>query len=97
MNQYLLEKSRVPTVGEGERNYHSFYHLVAGGGAESKDLGLAGGPKGFHYLNQSSVTTIDKMPDVRRHAPGPTGAAPRADRRAAPRPAPSRRSTCSQS
>merc|ERR1711995_13740 len=37
MNQYLLEKSRIVrrprrqiTCAEGERNYHSFYHIVAG-------------------------------------------------------------------
>ena len=64
MNQYLLEKSRVPTVSEGERNYHSFYHLVAGGGAEAEAAGLGKGTKAFRYLNQSSVSTLEMMPDV---------------------------------
>ena len=63
MNQYLLEKSRVPTVSEGERNYHSFYHLVAGGGAEAEAAGLGKGTKAFRYLNQSSVSTLEGMPD----------------------------------
>ena len=54
MASYLLEKSRVVTVAEGERNYHVLYHLAAGSPpAQQSSLGLSGGPKAFHYLNQS--------------------------------------------
>ena len=34
---YLLEKSRVALVGEGERNYHSFYQLCEGASDEQRE------------------------------------------------------------
>jgi myosin heavy subunit len=63
MNQYLLEKSRVVTLGEGERNYHAFYHLVAGGSPDAEALGLGKGVRSFFYLNQSSVNTVGLNPN----------------------------------
>ena len=54
----------VVRVAEGERNYHSFYHLVAGAPADlTGKLGLSKGAKSFHYLSQSSVTELPMMPD----------------------------------
>ena len=54
-------------MGEGERNYHAFYHLVAGGSPDAEALGLAKGPRGFFYLNQSSVDTVAALPDARMY------------------------------
>ena len=65
MASYLLEKSRVAYVADGERNYHSFYHLVAGSPKATREaLHLTAGPSTFHGLNQSSVITLQGMEDV---------------------------------
>ena len=64
MASYLLEKSRVVFVAEGERNYHVLYHLAAGGSADQRAaLGLSGGPTACRYLSFSTVTTLEAMPD----------------------------------
>ena len=51
-------------MGEGERNYHSFYHLVTGGGAVAGPLGLQAGCRGFFYLSQSTVDAVPSLPDA---------------------------------
>ena len=52
ISNYLLEKTRITTQVEGERNYHIFYQLFAGAKPEMlEELGLAGGSKAFRYLN----------------------------------------------
>ena len=64
MAHYLLEKSRVVSVAEGERNYHSLYHLAEGAPTELRDsLGLSEGAAGCFYLRQSSVTRLASMED----------------------------------
>ena len=70
IENYLLEKSRVVALGEGERNYHIFYafcrfapkdvlqkYLLINEGEEKVDL------KRFHYLNQSGVYETPKVDD----------------------------------
>ena len=49
---YLLEKSRIISQAQGERNYHVFYYLLDGGTDEEVcDLHLMQ-PQKYHYLNQ---------------------------------------------
>eukprot|EP01117_Protostelium_nocturnum_P010363 TRINITY_DN3728_c0_g1_i4.p1 TRINITY_DN3728_c0_g1~~TRINITY_DN3728_c0_g1_i4.p1 ORF type:complete len:1446 (+),score=574.53 TRINITY_DN3728_c0_g1_i4:156-4493(+) len=58
ITNYLLERSRVVKQSEGERNYHVFYQLLEGADENTKKkLGLRDATF-FHYLRQSSVTTI---------------------------------------
>ena len=49
---YLLEKSRVCTQAEDERNYHCFYEMCVGLPEEERmKYGLAN-PDDYFYLNQ---------------------------------------------
>lgn len=55
ITQYLLEKSRIVTQAQGERNYHVFYELLAGlSDSEKTKYGLLDAEKYF-YLNQGST------------------------------------------
>ncbi|CAN8270956.1 unnamed protein product [Cochlearia groenlandica] len=59
---YLLERSRVCQVSEGERNYHCFYMLCAAPHEETRKLKLED-PKNFRYLNQSRCIELEGMDD----------------------------------
>ncbi|KAG5457652.1 MAG: P-loop containing nucleoside triphosphate hydrolase protein [Olpidium bornovanus] len=53
---YLLERTRLISQPESERNYHIFYQLVAGAPpSEKEELGLMGSAADFHYLNQGGA------------------------------------------
>lgn len=62
---YLLEKSRVVTQTDGERNYHIFYQLLAAGEADealSREL-MLDSPEMFRFTNQSRTVHLDGVSD----------------------------------
>jgi len=58
---YLLEKARVTRQGQGERNFHIFYQLLASPNA--KKLGLDSNPKGYNILKQGGDPKVRGMND----------------------------------
>ncbi|KAJ8601424.1 hypothetical protein CTAYLR_005941 [Chrysophaeum taylorii] len=60
---YLLEKSRVASQAQGERNYHVFYELLAGCDHALKHRLQLTDASEYHCLNQSGATTIEGRSD----------------------------------
>lgn len=54
ITKYLLEKTRVTTVAEGERNYHIFYHFIKGCKELSK-YGISEDPKTYKFLDSDCI------------------------------------------
>mmetsp|Transcript_14936 Transcript_14936/g.28233 ORF Transcript_14936/g.28233 Transcript_14936/m.28233 type:complete len:3070 (+) Transcript_14936:85-9294(+) len=52
---YLLEKSRVVSVGEEERNYHIFFQLCKGMTEEEKQHLRLSDPKDFKFLSKGKL------------------------------------------
>lgn len=61
---YLLEKSRIVSVSDGERNYHIFYYFCKGTTQEEKSQYKLCDPMNkYYYLNQSSTYDLPKGSD----------------------------------
>jgi myosin heavy subunit len=52
LSEFLLEKSRIVTHSNDERNYHVFYELLEGFDAEEKRKYGLTTPEKYFYLNQ---------------------------------------------
>lgn len=65
---YLLERSRVVSVSDPERNYHVFYQLCAGASAEEAAAWRLKPAGAFHYLNQSSCIELEGVSNAEEYA-----------------------------
>uniref|UniRef100_A0A672JRR8 Osteoclast-stimulating factor 1 n=1 Tax=Salarias fasciatus TaxID=181472 RepID=A0A672JRR8_SALFA len=63
ISNFLLEKSRVVSQNENERNFHIYYQLMEGANAQQKErLGIMT-PDYYYYLNQSGTYKVDGTND----------------------------------
>ncbi|KAL8177767.1 UNVERIFIED_CONTAM: Unconventional myosin-If [Gekko kuhli] len=63
ISNFLLEKSRVVSQNESERNFHIYYQLIEGASQQQKqNLGLMN-PDYYYYLNQSETYKVDGTDD----------------------------------
>lgn len=67
IKSYLLEKSRIVSQAENERNYHIFYQFCAAAAVnpELAKYNIADATQ-YHYLNQSEnpCTTVESIDDI---------------------------------
>ncbi|CAM9387457.1 unnamed protein product, partial [Sphacelaria rigidula] len=60
---YLLEKVRIPTQSENERNFHVFYQMCKGGSEEEKERWELEGPEEYHFVNQGDCFELRQVED----------------------------------
>ncbi|XP_036435421.1 unconventional myosin-If [Colossoma macropomum] len=63
ISNFLLEKSRVVSQNENERNFHIFYQLIEGSSAQQKEALGVMTPDYYNYLNQSGTYKVDGTND----------------------------------
>ncbi|XP_038138343.1 unconventional myosin-If [Cyprinodon tularosa] len=65
ISNFLLEKSRVVSQNESERNFHIYYQLIEGANTQQKEsLGIMT-PDYYYYLNQSGTYKVDGTNDCK--------------------------------
>ncbi|XP_066551296.1 unconventional myosin-If [Amia ocellicauda] len=63
ISNFLLEKSRVVSQNENERNFHIYYQMLEGASTQQKEaLGIMT-PDYYFYLNQSGTYKVDGTND----------------------------------
>lgn len=68
IDQYLLEKSRLVSQNEGERNYHIFYGMVAGLTKEEKKILELHEANSYNYLSGGKCLTCAGRDEVKEFA-----------------------------
>lgn len=63
---FLLEKSRVVQLANGERSYNIFYQLCAGAPSALKDKLKLRGALEYNFLNQSNSLVIHNVDDAKK-------------------------------
>ncbi|KAJ4875611.1 Myosin-2 [Raphanus sativus] len=66
LETFLLEKSRVVQLCNGERSYHIFYEFCAGASPVLKERLKLKAASEYTYLNQSDCLTIDRVDDAQK-------------------------------
>ncbi|KAK9409132.1 unconventional myosin-If [Crotalus adamanteus] len=63
ISNFLLEKSRVVSQNQSERNFHIYYQLIEGASQDQKhNLGIMS-PDYYYYLNQAETYKVDGTDD----------------------------------
>ncbi|XP_065224768.1 unconventional myosin-IXAa-like isoform X2 [Planococcus citri] len=61
VQKYLLEKSRICSQGNNERNYHVFYYLLAGTNETERELLHLQSVEKYNYLNRTGCYVLDNV------------------------------------
>ncbi|ORX94706.1 myosin 1 [Basidiobolus meristosporus CBS 931.73] len=64
ITNYLLEKGRIVTQIENERNFHIFYQFCKSASDHYKETFGVAGPENFFYTAQSGCLEVDGIDDV---------------------------------
>ena len=65
ITNYLLEKSRVTSLSNGERTYHIFYYLVRGL-KNPQDFKLTKKLESYNYVKQGNTLDIENVNDSQK-------------------------------
>ena len=63
ISSFLLEKARVVSPPEGERNYHVFYQLLVGADSDTREDLLLESVESYRCLSVSNCLTVDGLDD----------------------------------